>query len=172
MSQISGVSIVAAIDEFKDKLRSGEIFEALTIAISEAIELKVTTWVSSAESPPTAPDFSANGTLKAGLETPSILCLHTRINLVDGEVENKIGSEFIDNEAYAELQKFHLEQVKEGREILLKNLESLQKMFVVMTNTMSQLPKTTSPLLQPGSPALSSFEREACAERNHNTSPE
>jgi hypothetical protein len=161
MSQISGVSIVAVIDEFKDKLRSGEIFEALTIAMSEAIELKVTTWVSSAGSPPTTQDFSANGTLKAELETPSSLCLHTRINLVDGEVENRIGSEFIDHEAYAELQKFHLEQVKEGREILLKNLESLQKMFVVMTNTMSQLPKTSSPLLQPGSPALASFDRKS-----------
>jgi hypothetical protein len=141
MSQISGVSIVAAIDEFKDKLRSGEIFEALTIAMSEAIELKVTTWVSSAESPPTVQDFYANGTLKEDLQPPAGSCLRTRINLVDGEVENEIGSEFIGNEAYAELQEFHLEQVKEGREILLKNIESLQKIFVVMTNTMSQLPR-------------------------------
>jgi hypothetical protein len=139
MSQISGVSIVEAIDEFKDKLRSGEIFEALTIAMSEAIELKVTTWISSAESPPTARDFYANGTLKEDLQPPRGSCLQTRINLVDGEVENLIGSEFIGNEAYAELQQFHLEQVKEGREILLKNIESLQKIFVVMTNTMSQL---------------------------------
>jgi hypothetical protein len=141
MSQISGVSIVAAIDEFKDKLRSGEIFEALTIAMSEAIELKVTTWISSAESPPTSQDFYANGTLKEDLQPSKGSCLSTRINLVDGEIENEIGSEFIGNEAYAELQKFHLEQVKEGREILLKNIESLQKIFVVMTNTMSQLPR-------------------------------
>jgi hypothetical protein len=140
MSQISGVSIVKAIDKFKDKLRSGEIFEALTIAMSEAIELKVTTWISSTESPPTAQDFYANGTLKEDLQPPLGSCLQTRINLVDGEVENLIGSEFIGDEAYAELQQFHLEQVQEGREILLKNIESLQKIFVVMTNTMSQLP--------------------------------
>jgi hypothetical protein len=156
MSQISGGSIVTAIEEFKEKLRSGEIYDALTIAMSEAIELKVTTWVSSAE--------ESQGTLDR--EPQSGRCLRTRINIVDGEVENEIGSDFIGNEAYAELQRFHLEQVREGREILLKNLESLQKMFVVLSNTMSQLPKNSSPRLDRGQRSLSSFDREACAESN------
>lgn len=137
---------MTAIDEFKEKLKAGELFDALTIAMSEAIELKVTTWVSSSESESEEP--------QAGN------CLRTRINLVDGAVENEIGSEFIGNEAYRELQQFHLEQVREGREILLKNLESLQKMFVVLSNTMSQLPQTPVKQLQPEKNALSPYDRE------------
>jgi hypothetical protein len=142
--------MVTVLEEFKEKLRQGEIFEALTIAMSEAIELKVTTWVSPQTENPAI----------AELEPSPGRCLHTRINIVDGEVENEIGSEFIGNEAYAELQKFHLEQVREGREILLKNLESLQQMFAVLSNTMSELPQSTSPRLEQGYRSISPVDRD------------
>ena len=38
-----------ASEEFRAKMQAGEIFEALTLAISEAVELKITTWVATAE---------------------------------------------------------------------------------------------------------------------------
>jgi hypothetical protein len=132
---------MTAIEEFKAKIKAGEVFDALTLAMSEAIELKITTWVSSSEM-----DFPED-------EPQPGYRLRTSINLVDGKVENEIGSEFIGNSDYEAIQKLHLEQVKQGREILLKNLESLQKMFVVLTETLSELPKTPFPRLQSEQPA-------------------
>ncbi len=124
---------MTAIEEFKQKIRTGQLFDAFALAVSEAVELKITTWVSS-----------------SNIETQSILaqdepfsesCLRTRINLVNGEVENEIGRDIIGNKDYAELQKLHQEQVQQGRDTLLKNLESLQQMFVVINSTLKDLPQ-------------------------------
>ena len=124
---------MTAIEEFKQKIREGQLFDAFTLAVSEAIELKITTWVSS-----------------SNLETQAIIakgkpfsesCLRTRINLVNGEIENEIGSEIVNNQDYAELKKLHQEQVKKGRETVLKNLESLQKMFAILGSTLAEIPK-------------------------------
>ena len=91
--------------------------------MSESIELNITTSVASS---------------KKGFEkTEPGYRMRTRINLVDGEVDNEIGREFVTNPAYAELQKLHLEQVKQGREILLNNLASLQSMFATLNDTQS-----------------------------------
>ncbi|MDJ0532760.1 MAG: hypothetical protein QNJ70_09730 [Xenococcaceae cyanobacterium MO_207.B15] len=121
---------MTAIEEFKEKIQAGEIYDALSIAMSEAIELKITTWVASSET-----DNLDDGA-KPGYR------MRTRINLADGEVENEIGREFASNPAYEELQKLHLEQVQQGREIILNNLASLQKMFVMLNDTMAQVPQS------------------------------
>lgn len=127
---------MTAIEEFKQKIRERKLLEAFTLAASEAIELKITTWVSS-----------------SNLETQAIIakdkpfsesCLRTRINLVNGEIDNEIGSEIIKNQDYAELKKLHQEQVKKGRETILRNLESLQKMFAILNNTLAEMPKSSS----------------------------
>jgi hypothetical protein len=118
---------MTAIEEFREKIKAGQMFEALTLAMSEAIELKITTWVASSE-------------IDNGEESQPGYRLHTRINLVDGEVENEIGSEFLKNPAYSELKKMHLQQVQQGRETLLKNLASLQQMFHIVNDTFSQIP--------------------------------
>ena len=127
---------MTAIEEFKQKIRERKLLDAFTLAASEAIELKITTWVSS-----------------SNLETQAIIaqdqpfsesCLCTRINLVNGEINNEIGSEIIKNQDYAELKKLHQEQVKTGRETILRNLESLQKMFAILNNTLAEMPKSSS----------------------------
>lgn len=115
---------MSAIEQFKEKIKAGEVYEALTLAMSEAIELKITTHISSSD----ITDKESNSYLR------------TKINLVDGKIENEVGSELIGNEYYNEILDFHLDQVKEGRHILINNLDSLQKMFVILTNTLSQLP--------------------------------
>lgn len=113
------------LEEFKEKVKAGQMFDALAIAMSESIELNITTSVASS---------------KEGLgETKPGYRMRTRINLVDGEVDNEIGREFVTNPAYAELQKLHLEQVKQGREIVLNNLASLQSMFATLNNTQSSV---------------------------------
>lgn len=140
---------MTAIEEFKAKIKAGEMFEALTLAMSEAIELNITTWVSSSNL-----DFPED-------EPQPGYRLRTSINLIDCKMENEIGSEFLGNSDYEKIQQLHLEQVKQGREILLRNLESLQKMFVILTETLSELPKMPDPRLQSEeSIALSSSQTE------------
>jgi len=132
-------------EEFKEKLKAGEIVDALTLAMSEAIELKITTWVSSAQSEQSSPGYR--------------MC--TRMNIVDGNINNEIGTHFIGNGPYTELREFHMEQVLEGRNIIRQNLESLQQLFKVIASTLSQLPRDSrqvqeqNSLLSPSSETIS-----------------
>ena len=119
------------LEEFQAKVKAGEIFDALAIAMSESIELNITTSVVASQ------NEQLKETSQSGYQ------MRTRINLVDGEVDNEIGKEFISNPAYAELQKLHLEQVKRGREIILNNLASLQSMFAILSNTQSNVSTST-----------------------------
>ena len=129
---------MTAIEEFRAKMKAGAIFDALTLAMSEAVELKITTWVA-ADNLENNRDESQPG-----------YRLHTRINLINGEVENEIGSEFINNPDYAQLQQLHLEQVQQGRETLIKNIESLQAMFTIFNDTLPKMPQNpTNPALNP-----------------------
>ncbi|WP_204106339.1 MULTISPECIES: hypothetical protein [Spirulina sp. CCY15215] len=128
---------MAASDEFKKQLKAGNIFDALTLALGEAIELEITTWVSSADDP---------NILAVDAEKPAPgHRMRTRINLVDGDIDNEIGAEFIGDGPYTELREFHLQQVKDGRVIIQQNLENLQQMFVILASTLSRLPKTSRP---------------------------
>lgn len=122
---------MAASEEFKAQLQAGKIVEALTLAVSEAVNLEITTWVS-----------PANESSDADSPLPGHR-MRTQMNLLEGKIENEVGDQFLDNGPYTELQQFHLEQVRDSRQTIEKNLESLQKMFVVLKNTLSQMPETT-----------------------------
>src|SRR4028119_398996 len=118
---------MATSDDFKEKLKAGKIVDALTLALGEAVELEITTWVSSAET-----DYpSADARMR------------TRINIVDGDIENEVGTQFIGNGPYTELRQFHMEQVLEGRKIIQHNLENIQQLFTVLTNTINKLPSNS-----------------------------
>ncbi|MEH1918932.1 hypothetical protein [Nostoc sp.] len=125
-SQFSKPSI-----EFKRKVKKlntkgegfkiDDIIDAIKTAIVEVIELEITTWV---------PELSTQ------LENPQGQQIaqpgnrmHTIINLIDGDITNEVGSEFIGSGPYTELREFHLTQIKESREIMQKNIESLQKLY-------------------------------------------
>lgn len=116
---------MAASNDFKQQLKSGKILAALRTALSEAIELEITTWVSSAEESNPAEQPSAGSRLQ------------TRINIVDGDISNEIGDQFLSNGPYHELQQFHFQQVKAGQEIIQNNLQSLQKLFGMLMRTQS-----------------------------------
>lgn len=118
-------------DEFQAQIRSGNIVEALTMAIGGAIELEITTWVASSQS--NTDEQSAGNRIR------------TRISIVDGEIDNEVGSKFIGIGPYTELRELHLQQVQQGREIIQRNLENLQQMFIVLSSTISQLPQGTLP---------------------------
>jgi hypothetical protein len=140
-------------DEFKEKLKAGEIVDALTLALSEAVELEITTWVSSANS-------DSNTAANVEQSSPGYR-MRTRMNIVDGNINNEIGNHFIGNGPYTELRQFHMEQVLEGRKIIRQNLESLQQLFTVIASTITQLPRDSrqmegqNSLLSPSSETIS-----------------
>lgn len=133
---------MATSDDFKSLLKAGQFAEALTLALSEAVELKITTWVSDANDP-----TESDGPLPGHI-------MQTRINIVDGDIENQVGSLFLGDGPYRELREFHLDQVHQGREIIQQNLINLQQLFTVLTHNLGQLPTTKrqSPSLPPGEP--------------------
>lgn len=117
--------------EFKRKVKklntNGEgfniddIIDAIQTAIVEVVELEITTWV---------PDSSTQ------LDQPERQQIaqtgnrmYTIINLIDGDINNEVGNQFVGSGPYTELREFHLSQIKESREIMQKNIESLQKLY-------------------------------------------
>ena len=125
---------MASSDDFKQQLKAGNITEALTLALSEAVELKFTTWVASGDDVEATPSKPGNR-------------LRTRINTIEGEIEHEIGEEFIGTGRYRELRQFHLEQVAEGSKIVQNNLKSLQKLFEVLVAL--RYPGTQTPVIEP-----------------------
>lgn len=129
---------MAISDDFKAQLKAGKIVDALTLALGEAVELEITTWVSSSKNSEDKNSIAA--------EKPNPDCrMRTRMNIVDGAIDNEVGSRFIGNGPYTELRQFHMEQVQQGREIIQQNLENLQQLFTVLTSTLSQLPQASRP---------------------------
>ncbi|HEY9635724.1 MAG TPA: hypothetical protein V6D14_20130 [Coleofasciculaceae cyanobacterium] len=123
-------------DDFKEQLKAGKIVEALTRAVGEAVELEITTWVSSSNS-------DTNTSIEAD-QPPADCRMRTRLNIVDGDIENEVGSRFIGNGPYTELRQFHMAQVQDGPRIIQQNLENLQQLFTVLTNTITRIPSASS----------------------------
>ena len=126
---------MATSDDFKEKLKAGKIVDALTLALGESVELEITTWVCSANS---KAETSAEDT-----QPPADCRMRTRINIVEGAIDNEVGSQFIGNGPYTELRQFHMAQVQEGSQIIQKNLENLQQLFSIATSIISQLPQAS-----------------------------
>jgi len=110
---------MAPSDDFKAQLKAGNINEALSLALNGAVDLKITTWVTSDRDKQTSPSQPGHR-------------LRTRINTIEGKVDNEIGDQFIGNGPYREVRQFHLEQVSQGNQIIHSNLKSLQTLFEVV----------------------------------------
>ncbi|NER31273.1 MAG: hypothetical protein F6J89_27555 [Symploca sp. SIO1C4] len=142
---------MASSDEFRRKLRAGKIAEAFALAVGEAVDLRITTWVVS------GPDNVDPEQARHGYR------LRTRINMIDGDINNEVGDQFIASGPYRELRQFHLDQVAQGQEIIYSNLKSLQRIFEVLVtmhrqgaSTPSLTPETSDfegQLLPPGDDA-------------------
>jgi hypothetical protein len=128
---------MASSDDFKALLKAGNITEALALALSEAVELKFTTWVPSEDDVEIAE-------AKPGHR------LRTRVNTIEGKVEHEIGEEFIGTGRYRDLKQFHLDQVAEGSKLIQNNLKSLQKLVEVLVAL--RYPETQTPVIEPESP--------------------
>lgn len=106
--------------QLQDLIEGGEILEALTFVISEAVEIEVITCIDNTDLDQIPPSTSNN-------------CLHTRLNLFTGMVDHEIDLKLIDNPAYSELQRWHTKQVRQKQNSLidrLANLEKLRRLFL------------------------------------------
>lgn len=133
-------------DDFKQQLKAGKIIDALTLALGEAVELEITTWVSSANDSKTSVEATSSSDR-----------MRTRINIVDGDINNEVGTQFIGDGPYTELQQFHSSQVQDAPLMIQHNLANLQQLFSVLTSTLSQLP-TASPRRVEGNSVLPASE--------------
>ncbi|MDZ8184051.1 MAG: hypothetical protein RMX96_04210 [Nostoc sp. ChiSLP02] len=109
-----------------DKLEVNDIINAVKTAIVDITELEITTWVAESNTRVGEEQENRVETAKPGNR------IYTMINLVDGNISNEIGSQFVGNGPYAELLEFHLSQVKESREIIQKNIETVHKIYGIL----------------------------------------
>jgi len=98
-----------------------EVWQALTLAMSETAEIEVTTYVDSWDLDHIEGSASASR-------------FHTQIDLLNQTVEHEIDRKLIDNPAYRELQRWHIEQVRQRQDSLTKNLASLETMRHIVLN--------------------------------------
>ncbi len=105
--------------EFKQAIREGRVRDAFVLAIAQAPELQITTWIASAETAQEKPELDK--------------FLQTQINLVEGEITNKVGREIIGDNLYQKAQDFHTQQVSQGHQTISHNLESLQQILRLAT---------------------------------------
>ncbi len=110
-------------ESFKNALKAENLTEALVIALSKATELKITTSM-----------VSANDYYGKNPQLHPEDCLETKINLLKGEIENKIGENILKSEFSQNLQKLHLEEALEGNKLIQNNLETLEKLFRILAN--------------------------------------
>ncbi len=106
---------MASNADFQEYIRQGKLAEALSLALSEVVQLQITTTVVQSPDLIDPNNLDDDRTLK------------TQINMVDGQITSKLGQGFTG--AYRPLRQFHLEQVKEGSKTIQSNLKSLQKLF-------------------------------------------
>ncbi|MEM9543930.1 MAG: hypothetical protein AAGA60_31160 [Cyanobacteria bacterium P01_E01_bin.42] len=123
--------------EFREALQAGKVQEAFTLALTEAVELKITTWVSSSDLDADVNPREATSTIaprESADEAKPGHRLRTNINLMQGDIEHEIGDRFLNNNAYHELLRFHFTQVDKGQQIIEQNIHSLQKIFSLVTS--------------------------------------
>jgi hypothetical protein len=117
---------MAASENFKLALRAGNLAEAFAIAIGQAVELKISTRI--------IPSPESSEAINSSKRVDLDYSLQTRLNLIEGKIENQVGKQFLGDTPYGEIRQFHLEQVQQGHQTLANNLESLQKMFGLMAS--------------------------------------
>ena len=107
-------------EDFKQALKAGKLTEALVVAMGEAIRLNITTSVVDASDDS---NWLSQGEVKPGCR------MHTQIDVVQGDINNEIGSRFLESDTYQQLRQFHLEQVSQGTKIIQDNLNSIRQIL-------------------------------------------
>lgn len=109
-SSVTVSATATASVRFQNKLKENKNFgDALVEVFSDLVRLEIVTWVA----------HEGDTTHKSGNR------LKTTINLIDGDIENELGADFLHGSPYAELRGFHEIQVTKGAETIANNLKTL-----------------------------------------------
>jgi len=109
-SSVTVTATATASVRFQNKLKENKNFgDALVEVFSDLVRLEIVTWVA----------HEGDTTHKSGNR------LKTTINLIDGDIENELGADFLHGSPYAELRGFHEIQVAKGAETIANNLKTL-----------------------------------------------
>ncbi len=115
-------------EEFKNQLDKGNWFQAFLSIIEDVLTLKIKSVVED--------EVQELGDSLSGSSFPSASDreygkrLLTVIDLIDGDIENRIGKRFFDTQTetsnYKDLRDFHEKQVAKGEIIIQENLKTLK----------------------------------------------
>ncbi len=65
----------------------------------------------------------------------------TRIDLIDGDITTAMSTKFLEGD-YKELREFHAKREQEGRDIIKKNIETLETIAKAIINIQQKSPKS------------------------------
>ena len=105
---------MSKIEEVKAKIRAGEIDEAMSIAMAEAMKIEVVTALSEDEG------------------QSSTVYFRTLIDLLQNEIDNEFSESFTEHKTAKQIEKLHFKEVQIAHKIILQNIQSLQKMFKIL----------------------------------------
>jgi hypothetical protein len=103
--------------EFQQKLRSGQIHEALALVVQETIELEITTRMTE--------DLESS-------EADNGKYLRTKINLLTGNIQNEVGKSIVANQNFPQLQQLHIEQLIVSQRLVQGYLEQIQAILAIL----------------------------------------
>lgn len=107
---------------FQQKLDKKDWFGAFISAVEDAVNLEVATVIEDIN--------DASQRSKSAREIgESGKVLYTRINLVQGDIVNIFGREFITEPMNQPLVEFHKEQVLDGKNVIKNNIETLKSII-------------------------------------------
>ncbi|NCO76354.1 MAG: hypothetical protein GW795_05130 [Cyanobacteria bacterium] len=108
---------MSKIEEVKAKIRSGDIEEAMAIAMSEAMKLEIVTTVNNEEN------------------HNQIVSCRSLIDLLQNEIDHELG----DSQNVKQIQNNHFQEVEKSHKRILQNVQSLQKMFTLLQENADKL---------------------------------
>ncbi len=130
-------------EEFISKSKEGNFFDAFMAVVGDTVQLEIITIME---------DEGNEGDIDPLLEitdkqhrtdykgSPGKRMIST-IALLDGDIQNIIGRQFVTDPTYEKLHDFHKEQVMKGEEIIKANLDSLHRSLIYAINIYKKSPK-------------------------------
>jgi hypothetical protein len=105
---------IEQIEQFRTALRSGQLTQAFVTALSQGVELTVTTWVNAQDHPQTTPSPAVKSRF--------------HFNLLANKIETEIGEQFLNHPHASTLQQFQQQQIAEANATLQANLHCLEQL--------------------------------------------
>ncbi len=126
--------------EFQQRLQNGQIAKAVSLVISQLVELDVTTDLAATSSAP-----------------PS--SLRTQISLLTGKITTEVHPELLSRDSAQQLLDFHTAQITATHTVVREHLQSLRDLLQILgkvqpTTTIADVVNPTLPMVEkPSSPA-------------------